>query len=159
MKILVISDTHRSCANLNQVLEKEEGIDAMIHAGDIEGKENQMFYAIHGPVYMVAGNNDFFSSLPEEVEGEIAGHRFFLTHGHRYYVSVGEERIEREGRKRGAELVIYGHTHRISVDKRDGIWILNPGSLSYPRQANRKPSYIILWLEQGEEPRIEMKYL
>lgn len=40
-------------------------------------------------VYMVLGNNDFFSHLDREKEISIGKYRAFLTHGHFYSVSVG----------------------------------------------------------------------
>ena len=43
---------------------------------------------------------------------------FFATHGHYYGVSMGEERLKAEARGRGADIVMYGHTHRAVADCR-----------------------------------------
>ena len=40
MKILIVSDTHGQEKNLEEVLKKEEPIDALIHLGDLEGGED-----------------------------------------------------------------------------------------------------------------------
>ena len=53
MKILVISDTHGSDRNLNLVLEKEKGIDLMIHLGDLCGLEDYIEEMTGIPCYMV----------------------------------------------------------------------------------------------------------
>jgi len=45
---------------------------------------------------------------------------------------------------------MFGHTHRPYFEERDGITVLNPGSLSFPRQEGRKSSYMILETD-GEE--------
>lgn len=57
------------------------------------------------------GNNDFFSRLPREEEFNLEGHHIFITHGHAYYVSMGEAHLQEEARRRGADIVMYGHTH------------------------------------------------
>ena len=66
MKILIISDTHRKHDNLLKVLERECPVDLLIHLGDAEGYEDYIAEQAGCPVEVVAGNNDFFSSLPLE---------------------------------------------------------------------------------------------
>ena len=68
MKVLIVSDTHRQNENFVQVVDREEPIDLLIHCGDIEGSEYLISQRAGCPVYMVAGNNDFFSDLPREKE-------------------------------------------------------------------------------------------
>ena len=66
MKILIISDTHRKHENLLKVLERECPVDLLIHLGDAEGYEDYIAEQAGCPVEVVAGNNDFFSSLPRD---------------------------------------------------------------------------------------------
>ena len=40
MKILIVSDTHKSSRNLEQVIEREQPVDMLIHLGDVEGAED-----------------------------------------------------------------------------------------------------------------------
>ena len=47
----------------------------------------------------------------------IGGYHIFITHGHGYYVSMGEERLKQEARGRGADIAMYGHTHRPFYEK------------------------------------------
>lgn len=149
MKILIVSDTHRKDNNLKRVLEKTAPLDMVIHLGDVEGSENVIAgWMEEGcSLQMVQGNNDYFSSLEREMEVQIGKYRTLLTHGHHYNVSIGVERLEKEARDRGFDIVMYGHTHRPFYQIRDGLVILNPGSLSYPRQDGRKPSFIIMDLD------------
>ena len=72
----------------------------------------------------------------------------FITHGHYYGVSLGEDRIKAEARGRGADIVMYGHTHRPSLEEEKDLVTLNPGSVSYPRQAGRDPSYIVMQADE-----------
>lgn len=159
MKILIVSDTHRSNSNFLEALECEGKIDVLIHAGDVEGSEYLYTEAIDGDVYMVSGNNDFFSPLEREEEFDIGGYHFLLTHGHYYRVNMGYEILKEEAQARGADIVIYGHIHRPVVEFEDGLWIINPGSLSYPRQVGHQPTYAVMNLRAGFDPEIEIKYL
>ena len=54
---------------------------------------------------------------------------------------------------------MYGHTHRPVVDIEDDIIAVNPGSLTYPRQDNRKPSYIIMDLDREGKAHFTINYL
>lgn len=159
MKILIVSDTHRRDGNFLKVLEKEAPIDHMIHCGDVEGSEQMMEEACGCPVDMVQGNNDFFSTLPKEKELDIEGRRVLLTHGHYYYVSQGNEFIRREAIARRYDIVMYGHTHKPVVDIQKNLTVLNPGSLTYPRQDGRRPSYIIMEINESGEAKYDLKFL
>lgn len=158
MKILVVSDTHRKNDNYFTILEMHHP-DMVIHCGDSVGSEYALTTAAECPVQMVAGNNDYFSELPRELEFSIGKYRVWVTHGHSYYVSMGNEMIKREAVARGKDIVIYGHTHRPVIDMDDDVIAINPGSLSYPRQENRKPSYIIMELDRFEELHFTISYL
>ena len=134
-------------------------MDMVIHCGDIEGSEYLIAESAGCPVQMVVGNNDFFSDLPREKEFHIGKYKVWLTHGHNYYVSMSNENLKHEARMRGVDVVMYGHTHRPVVDIEDDIIAVNPGSLTYPRQDNRKPSYIIMDLDREGKAHFTINYL
>lgn len=159
MKVLIVSDTHGRHETLLRILNNENGYEMLIHCGDTEGGEGWIRqHAKCLSVPIVKGNNDFFGQLPHDLELDIAGHHAFITHGHRYGVSMGTERLEEEASSRKADLCFFGHTHRPVIEKTEsGIWIVNPGSLSYPRQEGRDPTYVIMDVEEGKEPRFELK--
>lgn len=159
MKILIISDTHRKNENYLKILQEIGKLDLIIHLGDIEGSEYTIKEAVECPVEMVAGNNDFFSDLPSEKTLQIGKYHVMITHGHRYYISMGNEMLKREAIAQGADIVMYGHTHRPLIEISNSIIAINPGSLSYPRQENRKPSYILMELDQDGEAHFELKYV
>lgn len=159
MKILIVSDTHRRNDNFIKVLEKVSPIDMVLHCGDIEGSEYFFSEAAPCPVEMVLGNNDFFSELPREREFYIGNYKVWLLHGHNYYVSTGNETLKKEARGRGADIVIYGHTHRPVIDIEDGLIAVNPGSLSYPRQDGRRPSYAMMDLDKEGKVHFAIRYL
>lgn len=158
-KYLIVSDTHGRDDNFYDVLDIEEPLNGIIHCGDFEGSEGKYALAANCPVYFVAGNNDFFSSLSRELEFELEGHTFFVTHGHNYMVSMDLEYIRSEGIARGADIICFGHTHKPVAKNVDGVYVFNPGSLSYPRQEGRRPSYIVLSVNDDHELEYEIKYL
>ena len=151
MKILVVSDTHGHTKNLERVLEKVGDIDLFIHCGDLEGGEDYIRALVDVPCYMVAGNNDWFSDLQREMEISVDDYRIWITHGNNYGASMGPERLLEEAAARNVDVVMYGHTHRPLIEYQDNIVIVNPGSLSYPRQNGRKPSYLIMEIDRDHE--------
>lgn len=144
MRVLIVSDTHRHNENLEKVLENIGSLDMVIHCGDAEGSEDGIRYALDCPMYIVAGNNDYFTELSEEIIVNIGKYRVMVTHGHYYRVNMGTERLVEEAKIKGVDIVIYGHTHKPKMEMSDGIVVLNPGSISYPRQNGRVPTYMIM---------------
>ena len=108
---------------------------------------------------MVMGNNDFFSRLERELEIAIGPHRALLTHGHYYGVSMGCEGLAEEARSRGCDIAMYGHTHRPFLSEMGGVTVLNPGSLSYPRQEGHRPSYMVITVEDDGTLHYDQRYL
>lgn len=159
MKVLIVSDSHRDNSNIEKVLKKVKPIDMLIHCGDAEGAERYIQQLAECPIYVVAGNNDFFSTLQKELVFNIDKYKVFLTHGHYYYVSMGTERLVEEAKLRGVDIVMYGHTHKPLIDIRDDIVIINPGSISYPRQEGRKPTYIIMETDEYGDAHYTLNYV
>ena len=159
MKILIVSDTHRRIGNLEEVLEKEKNLDYMIHLGDVEGQDDYIRAMVPYGVLIVGGNNDYFSDLPREALFSLGNHKVFTTHGHAYSVSLGTQRLKTEARRKGADIVMYGHTHVPVVDIEPDLVTLNPGSLTYPRQTGRQPSYIIMEIDKEGNTTYEIRYL
>ena len=158
MRVLIVSDTHRRDENFYSIIESLEPLDMVIHCGDAEGSDVQMRWKLNCAFLVVRGNNDFFSELPREVEISIGKYKAMITHGHYYNVNMGRERLVEEAKSRGFDIVMYGHTHRPIIEVIDGIMVLNPGSLSYPRQEGRRPSYIILDIDDMGDAHYRLCY-
>ena len=132
MKIVIVSDTHGSRKNIENVCECNPDADILIHLGDVEDDEDYIEAIFGCPTHIVGGNNDFFSRLPREEEFDLEGHHIFITHGHAYYVSMGEAHLQEEARRRGADIVMYGHTHVPALTIDADLVTLNPGSRGGP---------------------------
>ena len=82
-----------------------------------------------------------------------------MTHGHYYGVSVETSMLKEEALARGCNVALYGHTHRPDLEIESEITVLNPGSLSYPRQHGRKPSYAIMEIDEKGIAHYDIYYL
>lgn len=159
MKILIVSDTHGEDENLDRVLLRETPFDMLIHCGDVEGREEYLEMAADCPVYMVAGNCDYYSDLPSEVTITIGKHRVFVTHGHGYSVSWDLDKLISAAISRNCDTVLFGHIHRPMVENIDEVFCVNPGSLVYPRQNDRRPTYAVMELLDDGRLHAEIRYL
>lgn len=130
MRILVISDTHRDAGSLRQALLHQKKAEVVIHLGDGEEETTALRGSFPGKMFLqVKGNNDWGSSLPLSGEIVLEGKRIFYTHGHAYRVKYGYSEIIAAARERKADILLFGHTHEPLQEYRDGLYILNPGSL------------------------------
>lgn len=159
MRILIISDTHGRHGNLDKVLEQEKDIDMLLHLGDVEQGEDYIETVAGCPVYLIAGNNDYFSYLPSEREICIGKYKVFMTHGHGYYVSMDTKSLRRAAQIRGVDIVMFGHTHRPYIDTSGDLVVINPGSLSYPRQEGRCATYVIMDIDCDGNAHFKLKYI
>lgn len=144
MRGLIISDNHGNVSNIEKVINKVGNIEFLIHLGDFGGKEDYIQAISPCETYFVSGNNEYFSDLSNEKIIEIKGYKILLTHGHNYSVNYGDEKLLKKAREEGINVVMHGHTHIPKINHYDSIWIINPGSIALPRQADYRPSYIIM---------------
>ena len=158
-KILVVSDTHGRHGNLDIIIEKEEPFDMFLHMGDLEGDEDYIHAVLNCTTRLVGGNNDYFSGLPKEQEFYIGDKKVFMTHGHQYCIYRGLDGIKAAAKVKGADIVMFGHTHVPFLEEEDGIIFLNPGSVTYPRQTGREPSYMIINVDDTGKMEFVQKHL
>lgn len=159
MKILILSDSHGRNTNMERVINKVSPFDMCIHLGDLEGCENYLEAVLDCPIEMIPGNNDYFMEIEREKEIFIGNHKILLTHGHRHRVNFGIQDIARWGKENQAQIVMFGHTHVPLIKEVSGVMLINPGSISRPRQEGHKPSYIIMELDRKGEVHFTINYL
>lgn len=160
MRVLLVSDTHGRNGNFEKLIRLIDSIDLIFHMGDLEGSEGYLEDLAPCPIYMVSGNNDFFTNVPAQRIVPLEGHRIFMVHGHRQGVSYDTEGVKELARENDCDYVFFGHTHRPLIDQNDpDIIAVNPGSLSHPRQENRKPSYILLDIDRFGEWHFTINYM
>lgn len=132
MKVGIVSDTHKNLAMLDKAIKNLGEIELLIHLGDcIEDVKNIKDKYAFDVVY-VAGNNDNTLEDTEKII-KISGKKILLTHGHKYNVYFGLERLYFRALEKEADLVLYGHTHVQNIEWINNILFINPGSTSLPR--------------------------
>ena len=149
--ILVVSDTHRRLENLKKAVARQKDIDLLLHLGDVEGQLEMIRKLVSCPVHCVRGNCDYDFTLPQEKDIEIEGHHIFMSHGHLHGVGFSTESLLAAAKRRGADIALFGHTHVPYLAREDGVTLLNPGSISLPRQANRAYTYALIEIDGAGE--------
>ena len=89
----------------------------------------------------------------------IGKYKVWVTHGHNYYVYSGTRSIKEAARKRGVDIVCFGHTHAPVLEHEEDLIVINPGSISYPRQMDHKPSYILMDVDKEGEAHFSIAYM
>ncbi len=161
MKILIVSDTHGNNRYLYNVLASVKGLDEMIHLGDIGAALNNNIEEVSKmPCFRVRGNTDGSDvMLPEESIVMVGRHKAFITHGHLYGVNYNYNEICHHARSVGCDTVMFGHTHVPLIEEYNGMQLINPGSISQPRQADGRHTYIIATVDDDGEVSYELKYI
>lgn len=153
-RVLVMSDTHGNSENVKNAIAKarEEFGDFqyLIHLGDV-GDAREVESLSGALCYIVRGNTDYDSHLKDVNVITIGDHRLFLTHGHRYGVHGSLLALRNAALENDCDIAMYGHTHVPFLDEDPfDVTILNPGSLSLPRQADRKKTFVVMEIEDDE---------
>jgi len=153
MRIGVISDTHSIISSIERLESEIKGLGVLIHLGDNVEDVSIIKGFYNGKIINVRGNCDFSTSVPGDIVEEICGKKIFVTHGHRYGVKENLSKLRDKALETGSNIVLYGHTHIAKIDFEQGIWYINPGSASLPRDGAR--SYVIISIEKDcIEPNI-----
>ena len=148
MLIGVVSDTH---GYLNpRVPELLQGVDHIMHAGDIGDGGIIEALAEIAPVTVVRGNNDRTgpeSLYPEEVSLQLKGFGFYLTHIVKPPKKPDDAAIT-VYRQQAVDIVVYGHSHIAYQQKIGNILFFNPGAAG-KRRFKVVPSIGFLELDDG----------
>lgn len=138
-KIGVISDTHGLVRP--EALTALRGTDLILHAGDIGGAEVIEALERIAPVTAIRGNNDtgaWAKQIPATVDLRIEDTAFHIVHSVR-------DLDPRAAAKAG--VVVSGHSHRPSIERRDQVLYLNPGSAG-PRRFKLPVALAILTVDR-----------
>jgi putative phosphoesterase len=117
----VISDTHGLVRP--EAIAALEGVEMIIHAGDVGGPEVLEALRAVAPVVAVRGNNDTGDWARDLPETEVVACGSVML-----YVLHDVHTLDLDPAAAGFHAVISGHSHRPAVAKRGDILFLNPGS-------------------------------
>ena len=161
-RLVIVGDTHlpRFGRVLPAPLVEALGeADRILHVGDHTQPFVLDLLEGFAPTDAIAGNNDapeLHERLGVMREVAVEGVRIGLTHGHLGPGRTTPDRAFRAFASIGPapHAIAFGHSHQPMVERRDGIWLLNPGS---PTDRRRQPAFSFLRVEvDGEELRPEL---
>ena len=159
MKYMFASDIHGSAYFCRKMLEafQEEKAERLVLLGDLlyHGPRNDlpreyapkeviaMLNGMKHLIYAVRGNCEAevdqmvlnFPVMADYCILELGKKTFYATHGHVY----NQENLPpiQEG-----DILIHGHTHVLNAERRENYILLNPGSVSIPKEGN-PPTYAV----------------
>jgi len=152
MKVVVFSDIHGKQELADRIIEFNPDADYTISLGDSELSSD---YFLNHDVIFVKGNYPRDPGFAYDTEIKVDDLKVFITHGHKYKVHRGLDKLIKHGILGGFDILLYGHTHKLAKDKYGAMWIINPGSASSPRD-HYPPSYCILQIN-GKDVEITYK--
>lgn len=143
MKIFVTGDTHGRTDKVEEVWNRLTDVDLVFHLGDYEKDAIHLQQVLQTEVISVKGNMDGSCSSDDYKILETEFGKLLLTHGHMFNVKISPLNLIYKARELGCKAAIFGHTHKPVYEETNGIYLINPGSLSQPRDGS-DGSYAII---------------
>jgi putative phosphoesterase len=147
----LISDTHGQFRP--GVSRAFEGVDLIVHAGDVGSRAVLEALSAIAPVEAVSGNVDdrHDPSLPRERTIPLGSLTLHVSHGD----ELGSPKPALLLARYAADVLVYGHTHRALVLRSaDGRLVVNPGAAG-PRRFDIEPSVARLTID-GRDATVEI---
>ena len=147
MKICVFSDSHGFAGNMIKAVNLERP-DAVFFLGDGERDIAELGRKFPGlEIHAVRGNCDFRSDLDDAVCCDLDGVKILATHGHLSEVKYDPELelLTAQALEAGADIALFGHTHRQHMSESRGVTLINPGESG----RGWYPGYAVLTTEGG----------
>ena len=166
MKILVFSDVHGREDRVRDLISLHRTADAVLFLGDgLRDLPDSirygswLFAAVRGNCDLLWGSPTDLS-IPNEQLLRFGSYTVMMTHGHLHGVKGGIDGAIQAASQRGADLLLYGHTHvpeerylpegtvvgDLTLPK--PLWVMNPGSLGVPRDG--QPSYGLIQIQNNQ---------
>ena len=129
-KLLILSDSHNSASAVERILHAESDANAVVFLGD--------------------GLRDLDFGALEPLDGLAAFDQVvvFYTHGHMYGVKYDLDTLADAAAARGAEVALFGHTHKPIALQKNGVFLFNPGSCG--RCYTGPNTYGVMLLDKGK---------
>ncbi|HMM19205.1 MAG TPA: metallophosphoesterase family protein [Selenomonadales bacterium] len=145
---LVIADTHLTAPDrmLEFLSRWPDPFDVVIHAGDFCSLAIVEIWQSRFPFFGVWGNNDppeIRGLLPERCLVNLGGFRLGVTHGHGEGKKDTLTRAYEQFQAAKPDAIVFGHSHQPVICTKQGILMLNPGSL-FAKRRERRPSCLVL---------------
>jgi len=157
-RVAIISDTHGFLDE--RIAAIVATCDYAVHAGDIsKAAVLDALKPLQGTVVAVVGNNDhahmwlpaeshIVNDLPDVAELDLPGGKLIVEHGHKHGMSSPCHDSLRQAHPQ-ARVIVYGHTHKLVIDKSADPWVINPGAAGQVR-THGGPSCLVLIADENQ---------
>lgn len=147
MLLAVFSDSHGNSENMITAIARHKP-DRVLFLGDgVRDAQAAAARFPEIPFSILCGNCDLGAfGCEDSALFEFGGVRIFAAHGHNHGVKYGMQSFATSVLCSGAQLGLYGHTHRPLCSEANGLWFLNPGSVG----DYRSPTYGLIYAENGK---------
>lgn len=147
MKIVVVSDSHGMTSFLDKIPMIHPDARMYLHAGDSEMHDFEL-----GQFETVKGNCDYYIENKYKFI-DLYGVKIFMFHGD--HTSLDLNVLVGIAKNKGANIIIHGHTHIPYYNYVDGVHVLCPGSLAYPRVT--RATYAVITFTNPSDIKVEIK--
>jgi putative phosphoesterase len=134
-------------------LEIFQGVEAILHAGDVSGEHILQQLEQVAPVYAVAGNCDETDPmLPDDRVVQLPFGAVGIAHGHVFSPNK-ETRLKQlldHFYEHEVNIILTGHSHLQYLEFRKGVFIVNPGAACRPRFSVKPSVCILSWNEEED---------
>lgn len=142
MKIVVTSDCHGNVETLKTIAKLHHDADLFIDAGDSCLRKEELY-----PFETVRGNCDFYIKNKYRIDS-IADISIYTVHGNGLFFN--DNYLAKTARDFGCKIAIHGHTHIPKILEVDGVLIVCPGSVSFPRSKEGK-TFVVITINNNKE--------
>ncbi len=141
MLIGLISDTHipdRMKELPEKVFEAFKDVEMILHAGDVTSQEVIEKLEEIAPVTAIQGNTDRIVGLdlPKTTVVEAEELKIGVIHGE-VYPRADTQQLHYLAKQLDVDILVSGHSHQPKVEKVEDVLLINPGSPTVPRLADR----------------------
>ncbi|MCK9537090.1 MAG: YfcE family phosphodiesterase [Bacilli bacterium] len=146
MLAIITSDSHGHIDLFRKLIKAYPDADLYLDAGDSEKHDFELV-----PFISVKGNCDAYIRERYRIIG-FGSDNIYLFHG--AYTNLCDKALYLRARRYKCNIIIHGHTHVPKYHIYQGIHIICPGSVVYPRFAS-DATYVLL----RREPEIKVEFI
>ncbi len=147
MRIGIFSDSHGDTYALKRAISKMGKVDMLIHLGDFYMDAVHIENELKINIIYVKGNCDYSQDVDLEKIIEVDNKRLLITHGHKYNVKNSYNNLYYKAMEEKIDIALFGHTHHPEVIQKGNILLINPGSVSRPK--NSVETCAVISIENG----------
>lgn len=156
----IISDTH---GLFHPDIPKHfEGVEAILHGGDVVDPDILKLLGEIAPTYAVAGNCDYDSpDLPPSRVVALPFGKSGIAHGHLFSTNKEKRSLEliEFFKSEEVRLIVTGHSHAQLLDFQKNVFLCNPGAACKPRFNLQSSLCVLNWDSEQDTLAFDFKPL